>query len=342
MFGYPESLQRWVPTAECLFQGLHSTREVNESIHAPLLRAAEQLEQHVARLNPSQSVLVGMPRVELPMLPTSTVRESIANALVNRDYSELGPITVQLTETEFRVTSPGGLPPSVTLNNLLERSVPRSPCLAHAFMRAGIVDRAGRGIRDMYNAQLRAGRDLPDYSRTTSHSVTVTIPNASADLDFVRFVLAYENAQQAPLTLEQMMVLHHIRAAGPTSVKELADEMKRTSAGTRGLVHGLVGRGLLTVTGGGSSRRYQLASQFYQLAQDRNAYVRVLGVTPIQQENMVTQYLETYKTITRSQAASLCQISSLQARRLQLRIAAEEKLILKGAGRGAHYVLADS
>src|SRR5690606_16915808 len=107
-------------------------------------------------------IIVGLSRITIPRLPDRIVREVIANALVHRDYSELGPVRVHLTDEALRVTSPGGLPPGITLRNLLDESRPRSVILAEAFKRAGIVDRNGRGIHDVYLELLRSGRSGPD------------------------------------------------------------------------------------------------------------------------------------------------------------------------------------
>ena len=82
----------------------------------------------------------------------------------------LGPTLVQITGSEFTVVNPGGLPPGVTIANILDQSRPRSPILAAAFKRAGLVERRGKGVNDMFEAQLRAGREAPDYSRSTSDS----------------------------------------------------------------------------------------------------------------------------------------------------------------------------
>lgn len=51
----------------------------------------------------------------------------------------------------------------MTRGNILEQSRPRSLVLADAFKRAGSVERRGKGVNEMFDSQLRAGRDVPDY-----------------------------------------------------------------------------------------------------------------------------------------------------------------------------------
>jgi len=68
-------------------------------------------------------------------------------------------------------------------------------------------------------------------------------------------------------------------------------------------------------------------------------YVRAKGFEPLQQEQMVLEYVREHGSIRRSETADLCRISGSQATRLLRRIAEkypEFKQI--GERRGAHYV----
>ncbi|UPG68349.1 DNA glycosylase AlkZ-like family protein [Gordonia hongkongensis] len=112
-------------------------------------------------------------------------------------------------------------------------------------------------------------------------------------------------------------------------------------ASTRTSLGQLVERGILESRGVGRSRKYHLTARFYDLAQDRNAYVRVKGVDPLQQERMILDYVAAYGSITRSQAAELCQTIPPQARSVLKRLVEDGRLILVGQRRGSRYVLPD-
>lgn len=94
---------------------LQDTRErlaaTNVRLRGPLLRVAREIQDMLEVRMSSAEVMVGMQRIDIPLLSTLTRRECVANALVHRDCSALGPITVQLIDTEFSVTSPGGFRP---------------------------------------------------------------------------------------------------------------------------------------------------------------------------------------------------------------------------------------
>jgi ATP-dependent DNA helicase RecG len=340
LFGTEDALRRWVPNAEFLFQDLRSgEKSANVRIVAPLLRAAEELRRLIDERNSVTELLAGLHRIEISLIPSVTRREAVANALVHRDYSALGPTVVQITDSEFVVSNPGGFPPGVTATNILDQSRPRSPILAAAFKRAGLVERRGKGVNDMFEQQLRAGRDTPDYSRSTGESVIVTVPLGDADLDLVRFLLTWENEHQRPLSLGELRIVHEVKSFGSTASLEVAETLNLIPATAKGILGRLVELGVLEARGVGRSRKYHLTARFYDLAQDRNAYVRVKGADPLQQERMILDYIEAYGSISRSQAAQLCQTTPIQARAILRRLVDDGRLGLKGERRGARYVL---
>lgn len=340
LFGRSEALERWVPTAEVLFQDDRTgPTAVNESHRLPLLRVAELVHSRLEQRNSTTEVIVGLMRVDIPLIPEIALRESVVNALLHRDYSELGPIVVQLSDSEFRVSSPGGLPPGVTIRNILQQSRPRSIALATAFMRAGLVERRGRGVYEMFESQLRAGRDAPDYSGSTTESVQVSMPLGTVDLELVRFLAAFQGERQRDLTLAELRVIHEIKPSGSATSAELAEHLSLAGAEARGVANSLVESGLLEARGNGRNRRFHLTARFYDLAQDRAAYVRVRPIAALQQEQMVLDYVGTYGRITRAQAAELCQIAPAAATGLLKRLRDSGKLELKGKRRGAYYVI---
>ncbi len=340
LFGRLDAIRRWIPTAEFLFQDLRKgSLAANIRLQGPLFQVADEFERLLAIRNNTTELMAGLLRIELDLIPEITRREAIANALVHRDYAELGPTSIRISDTHFIVSNPGGFPPGVTIDNILDQSRPRSPILADAFQRAGLVDRKGKGVNEMFESQLRGGRDAPDYSRSTSALVTVSIPLGSADLDLVRFLLSFENDHQRPLTLDELRIVHDVKASGSATNGELVESLRMSSPSVRSTTARLIESGILEARGNGRNRRVHPTARFYDLAQDRNAYVRIKAMDPLQQEHMVREYVRTYGTITRSQAANLCQLSSQDARALLKRMTDKGALRLVGSRRTAYYEL---
>lgn len=338
LFGSVSALERFVPTAEAIFQELRGTRiAANETLRLPLFQMAARLFDLIEVRNSEQELIVGLHRIGVPRLPVSTIREAVANALVHRDYSENGPVTVQLSDIALRVASPGGFPPGITLLNLLDDSKPRSPILAEAFKRAGIVDRAGRGIREMYVQLLRNGRGAPDYSATNAHAVIVSISTSDADLEIARFVLEYEEKNNRVLLLPQLQILHELKVMGPETTAELVTSLKESEPTIRAHLARLSEMGLIESRGPGRNRRHHLTAAFYRLAQS-SEYVRLQDTDPIQQEHMILSYVDQFGSITRGKTAELCHLSPGQARTVLKRLTDAGELQLRGEKRGAHYV----
>ncbi len=339
LFGTDALIASHVPTHEVLFQEVVAGQlAASPAWRTSLFRIAVDLEEALARRNTEQEFLTGIVRVGVPRFPPRVVREVVANALVHRDYTELGPVNVQVSDDALTVRSPGGLPAGITLGNLLYETSPRSPVLAEAFKRAGLVDRAGKGVGDLYRTLLSSGRGEPDYSRTTDRSVTVVIPTAGVDLDMARFVVEYER-ENPPLELRDLRLLHEVRAQGSTTPAELADALDLALGIVRPALTTLTERGILEVRGSGRSRQYHLSAGFYQRAEDRSGYVRLRPMDPIQQKQMILTYVQTYGSITRGQAMELCRVGGTQARSLLKSMVADGALVLHGERRGAHYKL---
>ncbi|MBF0816544.1 putative DNA binding domain-containing protein [Microbacterium paludicola] len=341
LFGRDERLRQFIPTHETAFQVLSGTAvRQNVFSNAPLFRAAEDLYTQLMRYDEEDELDIGLTRVSVPRIPAVAARELIANALVHRDYTMQGPVSLQLTEEELTIANPGGLPRGVTLDNLLSTSQPRSRILSEAFFRAGIVERTGRGINRVFESTLRAGRAAPDFSRTDAHHVVVTVPTGRADLAVVRFLVAHTERRGRPFSLEELLVLHALQDDPRLTVGELADLVQRSQIATRTVLTRMVEEGLIEMRGNGRGRRYTMSAATYREISSPAGYVRVRSFDTAQQEQMVLTYVRSHGSITRAQAADLCALPSDAAKHLLRSLRDRGFLRLVGERRAAHYVLA--
>ena len=85
-------------------------------------------------------------------------------------------------------------------------------------------------------------------------------------------------------------------------------------------------------------RTWHLSAAAYRRLGDKAAYVRQRGFEPLQQEQMVLQYVEKHGSVSRAEVAELCQISPPQAYRLLQRVEKKGLLSRSGSrGRGVRY-----
>lgn len=340
LFGSREALRRFVPTHETAFQVLDHGRVVQNQIDtAPLLRAAEDLYELLRARNAEEEVMVGLMRMGIDRIPEVVARELVANALVHRDYTVMGIVTVQLTDDELTIVSPGGFPRGVTLENFLESSNPRSRILADAFKRVGIVDRAGRGINRVYEASLRAGKPEPDYTRSSSDRVSVSIQLGGTDTELVRFVVEHDDRAGRKFDLVDLQIVRALKDDPRLSAADLADILQRPRVWTKGRLSELLEEGLIEMRGDGRGRKYTLSASTYRRLSSTAGYVRVRAFDEPQQRQMILNYVEANGSISRSEASELCGTTPEAARRTLLRLRDEGALQIRGERRAARYYL---
>jgi len=343
LFGRPPALRRFLPTHEAAFQVLRGTEvEVNDFFTYPLFRLAEELFSRFQVRNREEEVQFGLLRVPVAAYSEAALREAVANALTHRDYTKRGAIHVQWSDDQLEISSPGGFPEGVRLDNLLVAPPhPRSPLLADAFKRTGLVERTGRGINRMFTEQLRVGRPAPDYGRSTEQHVVAVLPGGAANLSVTRWVLEQERQGGRPLNLPELQVMTELLRDRRATTGDLVRVLQRTEAETRNYLARMVERGWIQARGERKGRTWHLSAAVYRALEVPAGYVHIRGFEPLQQEQMVLAYIEAHGRITRGQAAELCTISPEQAGRLLRRLATKGKLHRRGERRGTYYAAPD-
>lgn len=101
----------------------------------------------------------------------------------------------------------------------------------------------------------------------------------------------------------------------------------------------MVERGWVQSRGEGKARNWHLSAAVYRVLDAPSGYVRVHGFEPLQQEQMILQYVQVHGQITRNQAAELCGLSPDQASRVLRRLVSADKLSQQGENKGRVYML---
>jgi ATP-dependent DNA helicase RecG len=338
MLGKEESLQRLLPTHEVAFQVLTGSRvAANDFFRFPLVRSVDEVTKRFDARNQEEEIEVGPVRAGIPDYSPSGFREALHNALVHRDYTRKGAIHVQWRDEAIEISSPGGFPDDVRLDNLLVTAPqPRNPVLADAFKRIGLVERTGRGIDTIFEGQLRYGRPAPDYSASTHGTVQVTLPGGPANLALARFIIERDSLRH-PVTVDEMLIVNTIDRERLITAARAADLTQRSEGAAKAILERLVESGVLEARSERRERVYHFSAATYRALGTPAAHIRLHGIEPIQQERMILQYVDTNKRITRSQVADLCQLGSREASAILGRLVRRGELVLRGARRWAYY-----
>ena len=95
-------------------------------------------------------------REELPDYPERAVTEAIANAIIHRDYLQMGSeIHIDMYDDRLEIYSPGGMMDGRLIQQLDPLTVPskrRNPLLADFFSRLGLMERRGSGMKKIIDS----------------------------------------------------------------------------------------------------------------------------------------------------------------------------------------------
>ncbi len=345
LLGREDAIEDLIPTHEAHFQVIDALADVrvNDAFHGPLLRVIEEIEARFGARNEEREVMVGLVRLPVPDYSPIGFREAVNNALVHRDYTRLGQVYVQWRHDHMLITSPGGFPEGVTVDNILvHEPKPRNPRLAEAFKRAGLIEQTGRGVDKIYMGQVRYGRPVPDYGRTSSDGVRVILRGGEASLGFA--ALVYEQEKEgADLDLDELIVLNGLFFERRVDASRAGALIQKPTPQGLAVLERLHERGLVSAQGRTRGRSYTLSAHVYKRLHLEAEYVRAKGFEPLQCEQMILDYVRIHGSIRRSEAADLCRVTPGQARSLLKRMVRDHpQLQLRGQRRGAHYVWDDN
>ncbi|MBC7223469.1 MAG: putative DNA binding domain-containing protein, partial [Anaerolineae bacterium] len=213
-----------------------------EEINGPLPRLIEQAWQVLWEEMRVEAVVKGLEREERTEYPPFAVREALVNAVAHRDYRLRGRrIEIRMFDDRLEVTSPGGLPGYITLDNIVEEHFSRNPRIVTGLFQWGYIEELGLGIDRMIEAMVENGHPPPKF-RATPYSFTVTLYN-------VRERPAIP-AWQRDMNERQLRALAYIQKHGRITNREYRELCPSVSAETLRLdLADLVDKGILLKIG---------------------------------------------------------------------------------------------
>ena len=160
-----------------------------------------------------------------PLLDEMAFHEAYLNALVHRDYSIDGMVSVNFTGDKLVITSPGGFYGGVTAENIaLHEPRHRNKALARILMLYQLVDRAGMGVLRMGIRSLMYGRSFPRFKETLD-SVEVIM-----DAEYLRtgiFVITADKPEQ--FGIPELLILNSVYEIGYISIKKIQKQLAKVT-----------------------------------------------------------------------------------------------------------------
>lgn len=338
LLGKAEKIREYMPTAESAFIMMRGTDvTTNESFFLPLLAAIEKITDFISARNTSEEMEMGMFRISIPEFDPRAVREAVVNAFVHRDYTQLGRVLVKLDADGLSVSNPGGFIEGVTYQNILTvEPHGRNPVLADALKRIGLAERSGRGVDRIFEGSLLYGRDLPDYSESTSRTVKLFIPRGVPDKRLVALISEEQKRTGSPLPLNSLLVLNVLKNNHRMSLADMSHECTIPESKLKTTLERLTESGLIDAMGSGRGRAYVLSAKAYK---DPIQHVRQTDIDAVRYKELVMTLARRKEYITRGDVIELLHVSPSQAYRLLKKLVEEGLLTLDGTTSAAKYTL---
>jgi ATP-dependent DNA helicase RecG len=162
LLGTARSLSRHLGCAEIIFEYRNDEAVIAYAQRVELRDAFLLNDDELWRLvnlrNTVHSFVDGLFRRDIPTFNERAFREAVLNAVCHRDYRLGGSTFIKQWPSRVEITSPGGFPPGITVDNILSKQSPRNRRLAEAFGKCGLVERSGQGADLLFETAVREGR----------------------------------------------------------------------------------------------------------------------------------------------------------------------------------------
>ena len=341
MVGKVSSIEKFVPTGISSFQVLEGTSvRVNEDYRLPILAAIEKIVAHTEVWNPEQELEMGLFRMPAPEFDKRALREAIVNAFCHRDYSIMGRVRVAISDEGLTIANPGGFIEGVTIQNLLTAEPHgRNQLLADALKRVGLAEKTGRGIDRIYEGSLIYGRRLPDYSNSTSKTVSLFIPRSKPDVQLARIISDEQNRLGRPLPINTLLVLNSLKEIPHSDAKQIAEAANLSEIIVKTVLDKAVENGLVEPYGAGRGRNYMLSHKLYQDKSKTIGYVRQKDIDEARYPEMIVNMARKTEFIARADVVNLLHVNEDKAYNLLKALTRQGILSMVNKGRYAKYKL---
>jgi len=335
LFGTRTALGRHLAQAELVFEYRSSEASGpaadREELREGFFLWQEAIWTKINLRNDRQSYQDGLFRVDLPTFDEVSVREALLNAVAHRDYRLGGSVFVRQYPHRLEVVSPGGLPPGITADNILDQQNPRNRRLAEALARCGLIERSGQGMNLMFESAIRQGKPLPSFAGTSAHEVRLTLEGVVQSPAFVRFMERLGEETLRSFSTYDFLALDYLRRD-----RSLPEHLKAR-------LPGLITAGAVESVGRGRGTRYILSQRLYAALGAKGTYTRKRGLDRETNKALLEKHL-------RGQGEDGAPLSELRqvlpsesARSIQYLLAElreEGRVTLRGQRRWARWVIA--
>ena len=280
LFGKKEVLNNFLPDTEIVFEWRQDLNKTNYDYRRlwrdPFILIYDQIWDVLDARNTKYSFQEGLIQRNLKAFDEKPFREALLNAVCHRDYKMRGhSIFIKASTDSYQIESPGGLVSGITLKNILLRTAWRNRRLAESLEKAGLVERSGQGLDDIFEISIRNGKGSPQLEEVYSSSFKITIPAKIKDEQFIKFLESISS--EVDLSFEEILELERIREEAKVKDVRFRDK--------------LLSLGLVEMVGRGRSTRYILSHKYYKGSNQAGIYTRLSGISREKYKELILKHI---------------------------------------------------
>jgi len=280
LFGNHASLGRFLAQSETVFEYRASDAsgpaQQREEFRLGFFAYCDRIWELINLRNDIQHYQDGLFIFDIPTFNDRVVREALLNAICHRNYQFAGSVFIRQYRDRLVVESPGGFPPDITVENILDRQSPRNRRIAEILARCGLVERSGQGMNLIYEICVKEAKALPDFAGTDAHGVRLTLNGLVLDknllsvLNKIGAVRLESFATDDFLLINSLFYKQTVPAHLQSRIKHLVDV---------GIVEH-VGR-----------KKFVLARAFYAATKTRGTRTRLVGLDRATNKELLIRHI---------------------------------------------------
>jgi len=330
LFGKKEKLNELLPGCEIIFEWRQDARKITHDFRknwrAPFFNICDEIWETINARNIRIPFQQGFFQREIYAFSEKPVREAILNAVAHRDYTFRNQsVFIKASPESFIIESPGGFPPGITIENILHKKSWRNRSIAETFEKAGLVERSGQGMDDIFEYTIKEGKGLPDLSESDDFSVCLKIPAKVKDESFIFFLEKIINEKQVILSFDEIYELEKIRENQP--VAQIKNRNKFLEIG------------VIEQVGKTRGAKYILSHRYYAYESKVGIHIKLTGISREKDKELILKHLEKNKGYRHDLQTVFPELNPQDISNILQELKREKKIRFLGTKRNGYWVL---
>lgn len=331
LFGKKEKIDELIPCSEIVFEWRQDARKISHDFRInwrePFFKIYDEVWEAINARNLRIPFQEGLFQREIYAFSEKPVREALLNAVAHRDYTiNSQSIFIKASPEEFIIESPGGFPPGITLENILYKTSWRNRSIVETFEKAGLAERSGQGMDDIFESTIKEGKGMPDLSESDTHSVRLRIPAQVKDKGFIFFLEKLARSRHKILSFEEIYELEKIRE------HQMVPKLKYTRE--------FLELGIIEPVGRTRGMKYILSHKYYVREGKVGIHTRLTGLSRDQKKELILNHLrKNKKGITKDFLDAFRDLKQQDLNNLLQELKRAGKVIHEGPRRSGYWAL---